>query len=72
MIARKTHRRYENVKDYEFFDKDGKSCGLFQTNELTEDLEKEELKDLMALSGAVKVIMIWTARGGKCHKEVNI
>ena len=71
MIARTTHKRYANVKDYEAF-RDGKSLGYFQTDAKTEELEKEQIQGIVEISKCDKLFVRWTARGGHCWEEVII
>lgn len=71
LTAKSSHRRYANVKHYEAF-RDGKSCGLFETNSRTDELEKEEIQDICKVSNCDRLVLIWNARTGNCRKEVII
>ena len=71
MIARTTHRRFANAKDFHLF-KGEKSLGIFKINEKNLDDEVNELMGLIKMTGADRVFLIWTARGGVCNEEVKI
>lgn len=71
LTAKKTHRKFANVKSYEAF-RDGKSFGYFQTNAKTEELEREQIQDICQISRCDKLVLVWTARTGHCREEVRI
>ena len=71
MIARQTHRRYANAKSFRLF-KDVKPLGTVGINEKDEAEEKNQLREVLKMSKADKVVLVWTAREGECEKEMQI
>ena len=71
MIARTSHKRYANAKDYELI-KGGKSLGLFKINEKKAEDEQKELQSFVEMTGADTIILRWTAREGFVNEEVVI
>ena len=71
MIARATHCRYANAKDFELF-RNGESCGIFQINEKNKQDEIDELTAFIEMTGADQIFLVWTALKGHCYEKVVI
>ena len=69
MIARATHKKFKNLKNFELFDNE-KSLGLFETNEKDDETETEILNGFVEMTGATKIVLVWTATSGKCKEEI--
>lgn len=65
-------RKFFNKKQFEFFDGE-KSKGFVTFDfKMTEEELENELKEFMEMTGANKVILVWTANEGHMNVEIEL
>lgn len=71
LVAKATHKKYANAKDYTFYDSLDNEKGVFKVDFICGDDELlKDLRQFAVMVGAVKCYVTWTAREGFCKKEV--
>lgn len=72
MIAKATHKKFANLKNYELLDDKGGSLGIFEINEKEVANEKKALKEFVEMTGAASAVLVWTALTGKCCEVITL